>query len=115
MRPWLRASMCAAILLSGGLRVAAAPQTPASVVVTGEVRRPGAIDWTPQMTVAQAIAAAGGLTERASDNLSVTRHTATQAVSRSVQRDFVLQPADQLQVSRRGTASDGVGRSEKPR
>jgi protein involved in polysaccharide export with SLBB domain len=106
MAPWLRASVCFGILLSSGARAVAA-QTPAAVVVTGEVAHPGAVAWTPEMTVAQAIAAAGGLTDRASDNLTVTRHTATQGVSRSVKPTFVLQPADQLQVARRPYAGLG--------
>jgi polysaccharide export outer membrane protein len=36
-------------------------------IVTGQVRNSGALIWDPGMTVQQAIALAGGLTERGSD------------------------------------------------
>jgi protein involved in polysaccharide export with SLBB domain len=110
MRPWLIALVCLVSFLSGGMCAAAAQQTTSSaqVVVSGEVQRPGPVDWTPQMTVAQALAAVGGVTERASQTITVTRHQGNVAVSRSgVPATFTVQAGDRIDV--RPTPYTGIG------
>jgi protein involved in polysaccharide export with SLBB domain len=110
MRPWLCASVCVVSFLSGGICAAAAQQTTSSVpvVVSGEVQRPGPVDWTPQMTVAQALAAVGGVTDRASQTITVIRHQGDVAVARSgVSATFMVQAGDRIDVSR--TPYAGIG------
>jgi protein involved in polysaccharide export with SLBB domain len=110
MRPWLSASVCVVSFLSGGMCAAAAQQTASSVqvVVSGEVQRPGPVDWTPRMTVAQALAAVGGVTDRASQTITVIRHQGDVAVSRSgVSATFTVQAGDRIDVSR--TPYAGIG------
>ena len=76
------------------------------VYVGGEVQRPGRISWTPDLTVAKAIQAAGGFTLYAKENaVSLVRDQAAYSVDvkaarKDPGRDPRLVPGDSLQVSR---------------
>ncbi len=76
------------------------------VYVGGEVQRPGRIGWTPDLTVAKAIQAAGGFTLYAKENaVSLVRDQAAYSVDvkaarKDPSRDPRLVPGDSLQVSR---------------
>ena len=76
------------------------------VYVGGEVQRPGRISWTPDLTVAKAIQAAGGFTLYAKENaVSLVRDQAAYSVDvkaarKDPSRDPSLVPGDSLQVSR---------------
>ena len=76
------------------------------VYVGGEVQRPGRIGWTPDLTVAKAIQAAGGFTLYAKENaVSLVREQAAYSVDvkaarKDPSRDPRLVPGDSLQVSR---------------
>ncbi len=76
------------------------------VYVGGEVQRPGRISWTPDLTVAKAIQAAGGFTLYAKENaVSLVREQAAYSVDvkaarKDPSRDPRLVPGDSLQVSR---------------
>ena len=76
------------------------------VYVGGEVQRPGRISWTPDLTVAKAIQAAGGFTLYAKENaVSLVRDQAAYSVDvkaarKDPSRDPRLVPGDSLQVSR---------------
>lgn len=76
------------------------------VYVGGEVQRPGRIGWTPDLTVAKAIQAAGGFTLYAKENaVSLVRDQAAYSVDVKAARkdpssDPRLVPGDSLQVPR---------------
>ena len=76
------------------------------VYVGGEVQRPGRISWTPDLTVAKAIQAAGGFTLYAKENaVSLVRDQAAYSVDvkaarKDPSRDPRLVLGDSLQVSR---------------
>jgi polysaccharide export outer membrane protein len=76
------------------------------VYVGGEVQRPGRIGWTPDLTVAKAIQAAGGFTLYAKENaVSLVRDQAAYSVDvkaarKDPSRDPRLVPGDSLQVPR---------------
>ncbi len=76
------------------------------VYVGGEVMRPGRIVWTPDLTVAKAIQAAGGFSLYARENrVSLVREQQTYPVDvklaqRSPSQDPRLVPGDSIQVPR---------------
>ncbi len=76
------------------------------VYVGGEVMRPGRIVWTPDLTVAKAIQAAGGFSLYARENrVSLVRDQQTYPVDvklaqRSPTQDPRLVPGDSIQVPR---------------
>ena len=76
------------------------------VYVGGEVQRPCRIGWTPDLTVAKAIQAAGGFTLYAKENaVSLVRDQAAYSVDvkaarKDPSRDPRLVPGDSLQVPR---------------
>jgi polysaccharide export outer membrane protein len=76
------------------------------IYVGGEVQRPGRIGWTPDLTVAKAIQAAGGFTLYAKENaVSLVRNQTAYSVDvkaarRDPSRDPRLVPGDSLQVPR---------------
>ena len=76
------------------------------VYVGGEVQRPGRIVWTPDLTVAKAVQAAGGFTLYAKETaVSLIRDKAAYAIDvklaqRNPEHDPRLVPGDSLQVPR---------------
>ncbi len=76
------------------------------IYVGGEVQRPGRIGWTPDLTVAKAIQAAGGFTLYAKETaVSLVRDQTAYSVDvkaarRDPSRDPRLVPGDSLQVAR---------------
>jgi polysaccharide export outer membrane protein len=70
--------------------------------VTGQVRSPGSYVHEPGITVLQAIALAGGLTERGSRRgMKVLRVSAGRQVEIGVRESDVIQPGDTLVVRQR--------------
>jgi polysaccharide export outer membrane protein len=76
------------------------------VYVGGEVEKPGRIVWTPDLTAAKAIQAAGGFTLYAKeDKVSVVRNQALYVLDIKLaqanpSQDRRLEPGDSIQVSR---------------
>lgn len=76
------------------------------VYVGGEVQRPGRIVWTPDLTVAKAIQAAGGFTLYARETaVSLVREKGAYAIDvklaqRDPAQDPRLMPGDSLQIPR---------------
>jgi polysaccharide export outer membrane protein len=76
------------------------------IYVGGEVQRPGRIGWTPDLTVAKAIQAAGGFTLYAKENaVSLVRDQKAYSIDvkqaqKDPTRDPRLVPGDSLQVAR---------------
>jgi polysaccharide export outer membrane protein len=76
------------------------------VYVGGEVEKPGRIIWTPDLTAAKAIEAAGGFTLYAKeDKVSVVRNQVLYALDiklaqKDPSQDPRLEPGDSIQVSR---------------
>lgn len=76
------------------------------VYVGGEVEKPGRIVWTPDLTAAKAIQAAGGFTLYAKeDKVGVVRNQVLYVLDiklaqRSPSQDPRLEPGDSVQVSR---------------
>ena len=76
------------------------------VYVGGEVEKPGRIIWTPDLTAAKAVQAAGGFTLYAKeDRVSVVRNQVLYEVDiklaqKSPSQDPKLEPGDSIQVSR---------------
>jgi polysaccharide export outer membrane protein len=76
------------------------------VYVGGEVEKPGRIIWTPDLTAAKAVQAAGGFTLYAKeDKVSVVRNQALYEIDiklaqKSPSQDPRLEPGDSIQVSR---------------
>jgi polysaccharide export outer membrane protein len=76
------------------------------VYVGGEVEKPGRIVWTPDLTAAKAIQAAGGFTLYAKeDRVSVVRNQNLYPIDiklaqRDPSQDPRLEPGDSIQVSR---------------
>jgi polysaccharide export outer membrane protein len=70
--------------------------------MTGFIRNPGYYVLDPGMTVDQAIALAGGLTDRGSDRrLSVTRLVDGKLADVKVEKDDIVQPNDVIKVPSR--------------
>lgn len=68
--------------------------------VTGEVSRPGAFPYTSQMTVASAVATAGGLTRRANRSHVYLRRAGETTEARvSSRADVALAPGDTVRVA----------------
>jgi len=82
---------------------APSPQPP-EISVTGSVQHPGSFPWTADLTVGQAIALAGGTTERA---ILIARQEGTRMTKRTVLRTALLQPTDRVEVSARTTDAAG--------
>ena len=80
-----------------------APPVPeARIVIAGDVKTPGEFVLKPGTTVAQAIALAGGFTDRArKDGVTLTRRVNGKERTRTVKDTDVLQPGDLLEVPRR--------------
>jgi protein involved in polysaccharide export with SLBB domain len=76
------------------------------VYIGGEVEKPGRIIWTPDLTAAKAIEAAGGFTLYAKeDRVSVVRNQVLYALDiklaqKDPSQDPRLEPGDSIQVSR---------------
>jgi protein involved in polysaccharide export with SLBB domain len=76
------------------------------VYVGGEVEKPGRIVWTPDLTAAKAVQAAGGFTLYAKeDKVGIVRNQALYVVDiklaqKNPSQDPRLEPGDSLQVSR---------------
>ena len=76
------------------------------VYVGGEVEKPGRIIWTPDLTAAKAIEAAGGFTLYAKeDQVAVVRNQALynldiKLAQKDPSQDPRLEPGDSIQVSR---------------
>lgn len=104
MRPRLRASapvvLLSSILLAGGVRIAAFQDQPdKTVIVTGQVANPGQFRFTAGMTVHDAIAEAGGMTDSKAV-VSVSRRSGPKTVTRFGVRDtLALEPNDHLDVT----------------
>jgi polysaccharide export outer membrane protein len=105
-------SVLALVLTSIGVRAGQSPEQQAHVLVTGEIRSPGRVALTnPAMTILDVLAAAGGPTNGAADELQFTRtSTATDSVTHAVftrqdlerrkanPNQFVLQNGDVIHV-----------------
>lgn len=76
------------------------------IYVGGEVQRPGRIGWTPDLTVAKAIQAAGGFSLYAKENaVRLSRESNAYTIDvklaqKNPSQDPRLMPGDSLQVSR---------------
>src|SRR6516165_7529954 len=70
------------------------------ITVTGEVKQPGSFDWTPGLTAGQAVALAGGLTDRAMPTWWVHRVEGQRGMGLSVLPATVLRAGDTLQIMR---------------
>jgi polysaccharide biosynthesis/export protein VpsN len=76
------------------------------VYVGGEVEKPGRIIWTPDLTAAKAVQAAGGFTLYAKeDKVSVVRNQVLYEVDiklaqKDPSQDPKLEPGDSIQISR---------------
>ncbi|KMT64458.1 polysaccharide biosynthesis/export family protein [Catenovulum maritimum] len=67
--------------------------------IHGEVRKPGAYPYKPGLTIDQAIALAGGMTERASEQKIFVKTAVNQAVTAvNVDIGFVLSPGDTVTI-----------------
>jgi len=80
------------------------------VFVLGEVRRTGGVPFTKDLTLLQAIALAGGVTEMASDSVYIRRKIEGKEkriradygdILKDADKDILLQPNDVIVVSRR--------------
>jgi len=70
--------------------------------VTGFVRSPGAFVLVPNMTVRQAIAVAGGLSERGSDRgMKIIRRVGNKEVEVGVKMSDLVKPNDTLRIRQR--------------
>jgi polysaccharide export outer membrane protein len=70
--------------------------------VTGFVRSPGAYVLVPNMTVRQAIAVAGGLTERGSDRgMKVIRRVKDKEIEVEVSMSDIVKPNDTIRIRQR--------------
>ncbi|MBW3534853.1 MAG: polysaccharide biosynthesis/export family protein [Gemmatimonadetes bacterium] len=106
--PEVREAILAAY--AGELRDAAVAATPVlRIPVLGEVRQPGLLPVDPTFTLADVLAAAGGLTPDAdADDVSLVREGSTTRLSlggSGGSSALVLQPGDQILVGRRSWAS----------
>lgn len=69
--------------------------------VLGEVSRPGSYPYVSGLTVAQAVAIAGGYTRRASTSRIKIKRFANPTVEEAVTEDSMVQPGDVLRVRER--------------
>ena len=70
--------------------------------VAGAVKSPGGYPYSPGITVQQAITLAGGLSEKSSDELLITREGADQGQSVPVRMTDKIRPGDHLEVKEAG-------------
>jgi beta-lactamase regulating signal transducer with metallopeptidase domain len=78
------------------------PKVAARVTIKGQVNSEGTLPLTPGMTVGDAIAIAGGYTDRAGKNrLTITREVKGKRKTISAKEEDVLQPGDILNVPTR--------------
>jgi polysaccharide export outer membrane protein len=78
-------------------------RNPSTVVVGGAVRNPGRHPWAPEMTLSQALAAASGPSDFASDKVKLIRAGQAQLFSRKALKkdpasDPKVQPNDYIEV-----------------
>ena len=67
--------------------------------INGEVRNAGAFSWQPGLTLRQAVAMAGGLTERASQRrMTVVRGGDTSQTPERINMDATIQPGDIITI-----------------
>ena len=67
--------------------------------INGEVRNAGAFPWQPGLTLRQAVAMAGGLTERASQRrMNVVRGGDTSQTPERINMDAPIQPGDIITI-----------------
>ena len=70
--------------------------------VTGFVRSPGSFVLVPNMTVRQAIAVAGGLSERGSDRgMKIIRRVGDKEIEVSVSMSDLVKPNDTIRIRQR--------------
>lgn len=73
-----------------------------SMYILGEVQKPGQYPYSPNMTVLQAVATAGGYTYRADESgAEVTRHVKGALSTFRVNEKTMLKPGDTVVVKRR--------------
>ncbi len=73
-----------------------------NIYILGEVNTPGQYQYTPNMTILQAIAMAGGHTYRANeDKADITRHVRDGITTFSVDTTTMLKPGDTITIGRR--------------
>jgi protein involved in polysaccharide export with SLBB domain len=109
------------LLLAPALRAQTPPPQPVAVHinVVGEVKNPGEYAWVSGMTVAQAIAAAGGETPRASNVLIKARHGDMMTKRVNVPLTSALDSEDTVEITKRPYDADGprvrvIGEVNKP-
>ena len=124
MRREVASIVIGATLLLGTMPVAAAPYLPSGTELApgstqeptpestfsifGLVEAPGRYDWSPSMTVGQAVAVAGGYADGGSpDELQIQRMVDGRLVSRAVREGDPVQPDDVIMV--RGKAVERRG------
>jgi polysaccharide export outer membrane protein len=73
----------------------------AQVYVTGQVARPGAYRYEEGLTVFQALAAAGSITERGSSRVKIVRLVEGRRVELKVKMTDLVQPEDEIRVPER--------------
>jgi polysaccharide biosynthesis/export protein len=73
----------------------------AQVYVTGQVARPGAYRYEEGLTVFQALAAAGSITERGSSKVKIVRLVEGRRVELKVKMTDLVQPEDEIRVPER--------------
>ncbi len=69
--------------------------------IFGEVRRPGSYPYQPGLTVTQALALAGGLTDRAATNSINVFPANSEHIREAVSLSAPISPGDTVQVGRR--------------
>lgn len=73
-----------------------------AIYVLGEVQSPGRYEFSPNMTVMQAIASAGGHTYRANeDSVELTRHVKGALKTFTIDQKTMIKPGDTIVVKRR--------------
>jgi polysaccharide export outer membrane protein len=83
-------------------RVSAEVITYRNIYVLGEVQQPGSFEYTPNMTILQAVALAGGYTVRAKEGRAeITRHVKGALKTFVVDEKTILKPGDTIQINRR--------------
>ena len=68
--------------------------------ISGEVRAPGAYPARAGLTVEQALALAGGLTERGSTRRIEIKRVGEEEILKGVQLDDLVKPGDTIKVNR---------------
>ncbi len=72
------------------------------IFVVGQVNSPGSYDYSPGMTVRQAVAMAGGYTRRASTSgMTIIRQDGNATIEVEAEEDTPVLPGDTIEVDRR--------------